>query len=71
MLILTRREGEVIRVNEDISLVVVKVKGSQVRLGVQAPSHVKVNREEIHLRITEEDLKALNQRPDGDEQGGA
>jgi carbon storage regulator len=59
VLILTRREGDVIRINDDISLVVIKVKGSQVRLGVQAPSHVKVNREEIYQRISGEDAQSL------------
>lgn len=51
MLILTRRVGEKIRINEDITLVVLGINGMQVRLGVEAPAEVKVNREEIHQRI--------------------
>lgn len=51
MLILTRRVGETIRINDDISVTVLGVKGSQVRLGIQAPEGVAVHREEIFERI--------------------
>lgn len=51
MLILTRRVGETIRIDSDISLTVLGVKGSQVRLGIQAPKGVAVHREEIFQRI--------------------
>ena len=47
MLILTRREGESVRIGEDITITVLRVKGSQVRLGVNAPKNVSVQREEI------------------------
>jgi carbon storage regulator len=60
MLILTRREGDVIRINDDISIVVIKVKGGQVRIGVQAPVHVRVNREEVHQRMLGEDAEAMD-----------
>lgn len=51
MLILTRKPGETIVINENISVTVLGFKGSQVRIGVTAPDGVPVNREEIHLRI--------------------
>lgn len=51
MLILTRRVGETIRINDDISVTVLGVKGNQVRLGIQAPEGVAVHREEIFQRI--------------------
>lgn len=51
MLILTRRVGETIRINDDISVTVLGVKGSQVRLGIEAPEGVAVHREEIFERI--------------------
>lgn len=51
MLILTRRIGETIRINDDISVIVLGVKGSQVRLGIEAPEGVAVHREEIFQRI--------------------
>lgn len=51
MLILTRRIGEKVRIGDDIELVVLGVKGNQVRLGVEAPKDVSVHREEIYQRI--------------------
>lgn len=54
MLILTRRVGETVRIGEDIEVAVLAVKGNQVRLGVNAPRHVSVHREEIYERIKAE-----------------
>jgi carbon storage regulator len=54
MLILTRRVGEVIMIGDDVTITVVGVKGNQVRLGVEAPGHVPVHREEIYKKLTEE-----------------
>jgi carbon storage regulator len=52
MLILTRREGESVRIGEDVTVTVLRVKGSQVRLGVNAPKNVAVQREEISTTST-------------------
>jgi carbon storage regulator len=54
MLILTRRVGETIRIGNDVSVTVLGVKGSQVRLGIAAPKNVAVHREEIFERIKAE-----------------
>jgi carbon storage regulator len=54
MLILTRRVGEQIRIGEDITVVVLGVKGSQVRVGVEAPKEIAVHREEIYEKIAAE-----------------
>lgn len=54
MLILTRRVGETIVINDDIRVTILGIKGGQVRLGVEAPSNVAVHREEIHQRIKAE-----------------
>lgn len=54
MLILTRRVGETIRINDDISIQVLSVSGQQVKIGITAPTDVAVHREEIYLRIQEE-----------------
>lgn len=51
MLILTRRVGETIRINDDISVTVLGVKGNQVRVGIEAPEGVSVHRQEIFERI--------------------
>ena len=47
MLILTRRVGESLRIGDDVSVTVLGIKGSQVRLGVNAPKSVSVHREEV------------------------
>ena len=51
MLILTRRVGESVMVGDEITITVLGAKGNQVRLGVDAPKHVGVHREEIYRRI--------------------
>jgi len=51
MLIFTRRAGEIIRINDDISIHVLSVSGQQVKLGIVAPEDVAVHREEIWKRI--------------------
>ena len=54
MLILTRRVGEKVMIGDDVSVTVLRVKGNQVRLGVEAPKSVSVQREEIYHRIKSE-----------------
>ena len=54
MLILTRRVGEALMVGDDTKIVVLGVKGSQIRLGINAPKDVKVHREEIYEKINVE-----------------
>jgi carbon storage regulator len=51
MLILTRREGEIIAIDNDVTVKVIEVDGSQVRLGISAPRNVEVHREEVWQRI--------------------
>ena len=47
MLILTRRVGEKIMIGDDVSVLVMSIDGSQVRLGIDAPKEVSVDREEV------------------------
>lgn len=54
MLILTRRVGEIIRINNDISIQVLSVCGQQVKIGIVAPAYVAVHRDEIYQRIQAE-----------------
>ncbi|WP_312934768.1 carbon storage regulator CsrA [Pseudomonas sp.] len=51
MLILTRKVGEVIVINDDIKVTILGVKGMQVRIGIDAPKDIQVHREEIYNRI--------------------
>jgi carbon storage regulator len=50
MLILTRRQGETIRIGNDIEVTVISERGGQVRIGIKAPSEVSVDRQEIYER---------------------
>lgn len=54
MLILTRRVGETLMINDDIKVTVLAVNGNQVKIGIDAPNTVAVHREEIYLRIAAE-----------------
>ena len=54
MLVLTRKQGERIVIGDDIVITVVRTKGSSVRVGIQAPSHVPVLRGEIAAAIAAE-----------------
>lgn len=58
MLIFTRKVGEGIRIGDGIRVKIIDIKGKQVRLGIEAPLDVVVHREEIYLRIQEENLEA-------------
>ena len=51
MLILTRKEGELIAIGNDILVKVIAVHGGQVRIGISAPHDVEVHREEVWQRI--------------------
>ena len=55
MLILTRRVGETLNIGDNIQVTVLGVRGSQVRIGVNAPKDVAVHREEIFERIQDAD----------------
>ena len=50
MLVLSRRVGEEIIINENIRVTVVAVKGDRIRLGIEAPRDVAVDRAEVHVR---------------------
>ena len=54
MLILTRRVGESVMIGDEVAVTVLRVKGNQVRLGVNAPKSISVQREEIFQRIKRE-----------------
>ena len=53
MLVLTRRIGEEIVIGDNIRVKIVSVKGDRIRVGIDAPSDVSVDRAEIHSRRME------------------
>ncbi len=54
MLVLTRKRDERIMIGDQISLLVVDIKGDKVRLGIEAPSDVAVHRKEVYEAIQRE-----------------
>ena len=58
MLILTRKEGESIRIGDNISIKIVSMDGHHCKIGVEAPRNVSVNREEVYLKIKSENQTA-------------
>ncbi len=58
MLVLTRKLGESIRIGDNIVVKIVDLDGRHVKLGIEAPKNVSVNREEIYERIQKENRAA-------------
>jgi carbon storage regulator len=63
MLILTRKKDEAIRLGEDIRIVLVQIKGGQVRLGIECPSSMRVLREELYEAVRQENMNAVSVAP--------
>lgn len=64
MLILTRRVGESIVVGDDIVLTVFEVRGDAVRIGIDAPRSVRVNRKEVYEEIQRSNEQAVSTSDD-------
>jgi len=58
MLVLTRKLGESIRINDNIVIKVVELDNRHVKLGIDAPKDISINREEIYERIQKENRAA-------------
>lgn len=54
MLVLSRQRDEVIRINDNIEIIVVDIRGDKVRLGIKAPEEVTVHRQEVYEAIQRE-----------------
>lgn len=54
MLVLSRKKDERILIGDDIEILVVEIRGDKVRLGIEAPKHIPVNRQEVHEAIQRE-----------------
>jgi carbon storage regulator len=64
MLVLTRKQGEQIRIGDNVLITVVRTKGKGVRLGIQAPAHVPVLRGEIAQAISDETSDQAKEQTD-------
>ena len=58
MLVLTRKQGEKILIGDDIVITVLDVRGDSIRLGVDAPRGISIQRAEILKAVTEANLEA-------------
>ena len=66
MLVLSRKKNESIVINNDITIVVVEIRGDKVRLGVEAPKEVPVHRREVYDAIRRNDLAAEGKSNEAD-----
>lgn len=64
MLVLTRKVNQSIMIGDEIEVVVLGVRGEQVRLGIKAPRNVTVHRREIYEAIQRENLMAAQTQPE-------
>lgn len=67
MLVLTRKVSQSIVIGDGIEVVVLEVRGEQVRLGIKAPKNVTVHRKEIYEQISQE----VREEPKNEGQSGA
>ena len=58
MLVLARKVGQSIVINDNVEILVIEVRGEQVRLGIEAPRNIPVYRKELLEQIREENLSA-------------
>jgi carbon storage regulator len=63
MLVLSRKKNESIVINNDITIVVVEIRGDKVRLGVEAPKEVPVHRREVYDAIKRNEAAAGGDAP--------
>ena len=60
MLILTRKLGEQINIGDDITVTLLEIRGTQVKLGIDAPKRIGIHRNEIYEKIKQENLRSCN-----------
>jgi carbon storage regulator len=63
MLVLSRKIDECIMIGDQIEISVVDIKGDQVKLGISAPSSVKIYRKEVYQAIQRENIEAARVKP--------
>lgn len=58
MLVLSRKKGESIVIDEQIEVQIISIEGDTIRLGIEAPKHISIHRKEVYLAIQEENKSA-------------
>lgn len=58
MLVLTRKLGESIAIDDHIKIRIVQIKGKQVRIGIEAPKDTKIHREEVYAAIQDQNQQS-------------
>jgi len=71
MLVLSRKKNESIVINDDITIVVVEIRGDKVRLGIEAPKEVPVHRNEVYEAIRRSSGAELKQNCEPDASNSA
>ncbi|WP_167041036.1 carbon storage regulator CsrA [Salinibacterium sp. ZJ454] len=66
MLVLTRKAGEQILIGDDIVITVFESRGDGVRIGIEAPRGVKIQRSEIVQAVSDANLAATQSAPDAE-----
>lgn len=64
MLVLTRKVHQSIIIGDEVEVVVLEVRGEQVRLGIRAPKNVAVHRKEIYDQIQVENVQSSEVKPE-------
>ena len=59
MLVLTRKLGESIAIDDHIKIRIVQIKGKQVRIGIEAPKDTKIHREEVYMAIKDQNQQSV------------
>lgn len=65
MLVLSRKKGESVIIQDQIEVTVLGVEGDVVRIGISAPKHIDIFRKEVYLSIQESNREAAMPQPDG------
>ncbi|MFA5479042.1 MAG: carbon storage regulator CsrA [Candidatus Muiribacteriota bacterium] len=58
MLVLTRKKNESIIIGDSVEIVVVDIKGDQIKIGINAPKNISVHRKEVYEEIQRENILA-------------
>lgn len=58
MLVLTRKIDQSIMIGDDVRIVIVDIRGDQVKIGIDAPRDISVHRQEVYLDIQQENKRA-------------